>query len=140
MQPITLKNSKNTDMFKMRLLDKEHILYSEWIGFISEIDVAQKACLTIASKIKETKVQGLLNDDRQQVGPWPNIDDWLSTIWIPAMADAGLRLFAHIHSKSVFTQLSANKILSETKNGIEFRHFENEDSAKNWLLSKITTV
>ncbi len=140
MQPITLKNSKNTDMFKIKLLEKEHIIYSEWIGFISEIDIAKQACLMMVNKIKETKVRLLLNDNRKQLGPWPSIDDWLSTVWIPDMSDAGLKYFAHIHSKSVFTQISANKILSETKNGIEFRHFEDEESAKKWLISKVINI
>lgn len=135
MQTLSIKNFNDIDMFKLKLLEDEHILYSEWIGFINDIPMAKESCLAVVDKIEETKVHLLLNDNRQQEGPWPTIDDWLQNVWIPAMSKAGLKYFAHIHSKNIFTKFSASNILSEVKNGIEFRHFDNEKSAKDWLLS-----
>ncbi len=62
--------------------------------------------------------------------------NYLEEVWIPGMAEAGLKFFAHIHSDNVFTQLSASRIVSESKHGIEFRHFKDESIAKKWLLER----
>jgi hypothetical protein len=82
-------------------------LHADWVGFIDS-ERGQKACMAIVDAIIQTRVALLLNDNRNQSGPWPKLDDWLATVWIPALSAAGLKRMAHIHSTSVFTQ----KVLS----------------------------
>jgi hypothetical protein len=77
----------------------------------------------------------LLNDNRNQSGPWPKLDDWLATVWIPALSAAGLKRMAHIHSTSIFTQISARRFAQDVVHGIEFAHFDDEAEAIAWLVA-----
>lgn len=132
----TEKDSKGEIFFKARYRDNDSILYCEWIGFINDIEPAKKACMRMVELLEEKKCKMLLNDNREQIGPWPPISDFLNDIWKPALAKAGLLAFAHIHSENVFTQFTANRVLNaEKSHGIHFEHFDNEERAIFWLKS-----
>jgi hypothetical protein len=107
-------------------------LHADWIGFIDS-ERGQKACLAIVDALMHTGVSLLLNDNRNQSGPWPKLDEWLATVWVPALSGAGLKRMAHIHSASIFTQVSAKRFAQDVIQGIEFAHFDDENQAIEWL-------
>lgn len=110
-------------------------LYADWQGYLNE-EGAKKSALAVIKGIKETGTTKVLNDNRNQTGPWPPIDQWLAEVFIPGLKEAGLQYFAYIHSPSVFTQMSASKFANQIINEIEFDHFKDETEARQWLKSK----
>ena len=131
------ENSKGKVFMEASLQPEGNILYCRWIGLVNEIEPSKKACLLITSLIEKHEVSLVLNDNRDQKGPWPALDDWLGSVWIPGMANAGLKKFAHIHSENFFTEVSAKKILQENIMGITFKHFNSTETAKNWLFEVV---
>jgi hypothetical protein len=132
----TVQNSSGKTFFKGRYLNEDDMLYCQWIGFVNEIEPSKKACMAVVDLIETYHADALMNDNREQSGPWPKLDEWLGTVWIPAMAQKGLKYFAHIHSESAFTQISANNVLKQSISGIEFAHFKTEEAAMMWLKER----
>ncbi|MEH0154382.1 hypothetical protein V6R21_09575 [Limibacter armeniacum] len=126
-------NSSNQVFFRGEYLPTDNMLNCEWIGFIAEIEPSKEACNKVVELSKKYNSSCVLNDNRNQTGPWPKIDDWLENHWMPSLAAAGVKFIAHIHSPNVFTNFSAQKHFKDTKHGIEFKHFQDEEEAKNWL-------
>lgn len=130
----TVENSEGKTFLEIDLHQEHNILYCRWIGLITEIESSKEACLLIISLIEKYKVKFLLNDNRDQKGPWPAINEWLGTVWIPGMVEAGLEKFAHIHSENVFTEMSAKRALQEEVIGLTIKHTKSYQSANEWLL------
>jgi hypothetical protein len=132
----TQSNSKGQVFFTAEV-KPDNVLYCEWIGYINDIPNTQKACLLMVEIAQRYRCKIVLNDNRRQIGPWPAINEWLETTWKPALAKAGIKWFAHIHSENIFTQISANKVLlSQISCGIEFHNFDSEPSALAWALGR----
>ncbi|MGD1895023.1 MAG: hypothetical protein ACFB15_31070 [Cyclobacteriaceae bacterium] len=133
---VNIKNSKDVTFCTISALPSEDYIYVEWIGFVNEIEASKIACRKVVDFIERSGKILLLNDNRKQTGPWPPIEKWLGEVWIPAMRNAGLKMFAHLYSPSYFTELSAKTNLRDTVGGIEFGHFNSEEDAKGWLANQ----
>ncbi|MCU0353068.1 MAG: hypothetical protein MUD08_04900 [Cytophagales bacterium] len=136
MEYSTVSNPKGEEFFHAYHNADENLIHCQWMGFVNDIEAAKQACLAMVSLIRQTQCPNLLNDNRLQTGPWPPINDWLQSVWIPQMANAGLRHFAHIHSENFFTELSAKRVLTEQVGELVFQHFKDEAVARQWLAEK----
>lgn len=135
----TIENATGKTFLEVSLLSENNILKCRWIGFVNEIEPSKKACLLIISLIEKYSVKLIFNDNREQTGPWPPINDWLFDVWFPGMKEAGLEKFAHIHSENIFTEISAKSVLQEDILGITFKHFDTPQTATDWLVEAVVS-
>lgn len=111
---------------------REHYLYCNWIGFQNEEHIKHGGA-TILKILKEKKCSKVLNDNTLVSGPWQNAADWVSNIWFPAMAEAGLKHFAWIFSPNLFAELSAKKAMPTS--GM-VKSFNKIEEAQEWLINQ----
>lgn len=115
------------------------IVHISWIGHIVDVDCAKRAIEQIVEFTQKNPTLAILNDNREQMGRWPDVGiDWLYEVFIGGLAKNGLKFFAHVHSHSLFTQLSADNFLPDIpKYGIEQKTFFDDRSAIIWLQEKL---
>lgn len=133
---VNIKNSRNSIICSVTYNPEKHYIHCEWYGFVNEIEPSKKAFNKIAELAKKFRCPLVLNDSRQQMGPWPKIDDWLIRTWFPSLSGAGIEYLAHIHSKHIFTQISAQNILGKCRGPLRVRQFYTEGLAQNWLIDQ----
>lgn len=114
-----------------------NFMYANWKGFqtVDSIKAGGEKMLTF---VKQKNVKKVLNDNRLVTGPWQGAAEWAAKEWFPQMFAAGLTHFAWIQSASVFSQLSAEKTLSETdesRKSETIRIFDNLERAHQWIVS-----
>lgn len=115
---------------EIRFDPETQILFCNWIGFQNE-DLLRKSGLIILNLIKQRSCAKILNDNTQVQGPWYHSADWASSTWFPEMIDAGLKHFAWICSKDIFSQLSAKRAMPK---GNVVKIFHTYDEALAWLI------
>lgn len=129
-------DSKQTVFFEIIYKPKENYIHCKWIGFVNEIAPSKKAYKLILSYAQRYNCARILHDNTQQVGPWPKINEWLEKVWMPSLKDVGVHFFAHVYSKNVFTQLSAQNLLDKGLSKLSLKYFYNLEPAKEWLLKQ----
>jgi hypothetical protein len=134
MNTIILKNDQGNEFFRLHYDEKLHLLHAEWLGFIGNFEQIQEACRMIREQIEQAKISILLNDNRSQIGPWPHFEEAISVQWVDSLYQVGLKFFAHIMSKNMFAQISAQKHLKDCQNRVIFQYFKQEEDAKQWLI------
>jgi hypothetical protein len=107
-------------------------LYCRWIGFQETRKIMDSGNRILAHVI-ERKVSHVLNDNREVKGPWQEAARWASSIWFPAMINAGLRYFAWILSPDIFAQISAEVAMNQTPGVCPFTKYE---EARDWLITQ----
>lgn len=107
------------------------ILFCNWVG-IQDIDTLKNSGQIIMDNLKLKKCSKILNDNTHVIGPWYHSVDWTSSTWFPEMMDAGLKHFAWVCSKDIFSQLSAKRAIPE---GNVVKVFWKYDQALEWLTS-----
>lgn len=128
-----LKNEKGEIYYRSALGPSCTILFSNWIGQVDEIDLAKAACLSMVESVNESKVHRVLNDNRQQVGEWPDVHSWLVRDWIPKLSCAGLKYFAHVISSDRRANVEPQRLFNRIINDVEFVTFNSFESAHHWL-------
>lgn len=129
-----LYTSKN---FDIEIDVQGKFIYANWKGF-QTVDNVKDGCEKMLQILKEKKINNVLNDNRLVTGPWQGAADWVAKDWFPRMFAVGLKRFAWVQSTSVFSQLSADKTLSETdksKKDEAIRSFDDMEIARKWLVS-----
>ncbi|GAB4399805.1 MAG: hypothetical protein OHK0053_20620 [Microscillaceae bacterium] len=129
-----LKNAQNLVYFKITYFPETHLVESEWIGFINDVESSKQAYLLMSEFLNQYRCEAILNSNKKQVGPWPKVDEWLAETWLPHMQMTGLKYFAHLHSRNLFTQVSAERAFANIPKGIFLEHFYEEEQARQWLL------
>jgi hypothetical protein len=112
-------------------------IYANWKGFQS-VENVKSGAEKMLQILKEKKITKVLNDNRLVTGPWQGAAEWAAKEWFPQMFAAGLTRFAWVQSASVFSQLSADKTLSETdtsKKNETIRTFDNLELARKWVIA-----
>ena len=87
---------------------------------------------------KKHFVKKQLNNIRNMKILTKEIQLWLNDVWFPAAKSNGLEHFAFVVPNSPFGELSMKEANKEAKKkyGINIEYFTNEESAKQWLISK----
>lgn len=106
-----------------------NILFCNWIG-LQDVDGLKKSGQIILDTLKKKKCSKVLNDNTNVIGPWYHSVDWTSSTWFPEMIDAGLKQFAWVCSKDIFSQLSAKRAIPE---GNVVKAFHKYAEALEWL-------
>lgn len=104
-------------------------LYCNWMGFQNKQSIM--ACgATILDLLKKKGASKVLNDNTQVNGPWQDAAEWTATVWFPDMIKAGLRHFAWVFSRDIFSELSAKRAMPA--NDI-VKSFNDLEEARKWL-------
>ena len=109
---------------------KNKFLYCNWIGFQNK-ELIMKSGGIILEVFKRKECTKILNDNTEVTGPWQEAAEWTSTVWFPAMIQAGLKHFAWIFSPNIFAELSAKKAMPAS--GV-VKSFSSYDDAYSWLI------
>lgn len=125
----SLYQTKNIEISLDR---KNKYIYCNWIGFQSTETIMESGKI-ILEELKKNGISKVLNDNTLAQGPWDQAAEWTATVWFPEMINAGLRHFAWIFSKNIFTELSAKKAMPAN----DFvKSFEDIKEAREWLISQ----
>lgn len=112
-------------------------LYANRKGFrnVESIkDDGEKLLRFLAAK----KVSSIPNDNRLVSRPWQGAAEWVAKDWFPRMFAAGMKRFAWVQSENVFSQLSADKTLSETNTSQKnegIRICNKLEQARQWAVT-----
>ena len=106
-------------------------LIAEWSG-IQTVKTIMEGGEMILKYLKETKSTKVLNDNRKVVGTWTPASEWTTEVWMPQMLEAGLKHFAWIKSKDVFSKFSIDKVSNKSDKSI-VRITNTLEDAVEWL-------
>ncbi|MEJ8801300.1 hypothetical protein [Pontibacter sp. H249] len=90
----------------------------------------------VLAMLREKPCQGMLNSNRELIGPWEVAVNWLSNKWTPQAKELGLRYYAHALSPGIYGQRSFDSFYPSLKYKLEVKAFVDEEAAKMWLQSK----
>ena len=87
---------------------KRKLLIQTW-GWKYEygFDVIKTGCLTVVELVKKYELIGGISDLRQVKGTWEPVNEWLVTVYIPQLLDAGAVFFVQLMPKEFFANLTA---------------------------------
>lgn len=103
----------------------------DWIGF-QNLETVQEGCMAILEMIKTNQVSKIVNDNTHVLGSWAEAADWVSEIWLPMAAEAGLKIIAWVYSPVVFAQLATKKSVEAFSKRITVQQFSDIRSAEKW--------
>jgi hypothetical protein len=129
-----LYTSKSVDI---EFDEQGNFMYANWKGF-QTVENVKFGCEKMLEFLKQKNISRVLNDNRLVTGPWQGAAEWGAREWFPRMFAAGLTHFAWIQSTSVFSQLSAEKALSETDESWKtrgIRTFDDPELAHKWVMA-----
>ncbi|MBL6448267.1 hypothetical protein JMN32_18275 [Fulvivirga sp. 29W222] len=89
----------------------------------------------IHEKIKENGNLGWLVDARRMEVIDPNDKEWVVNHWNIKAYEAGLRFVAFVLPENIFTLMNIEEYTEESTNNsaLTIHHFNDVESAKNWL-------
>ena len=105
-------------------------IYCNWIGYQNKESIMTSGAI-ILDLLKQKRVSKVLNDNTLVTGPWRDAAEWTATVWFPAMIKAGLKNFAWIFSKNLFSELSAKMAMPESD---VVKSFNGLEEARQWLI------
>jgi hypothetical protein len=86
--------------------------------------------------LRERPCAGLLNSNRELIGPWDEAVSWLARKWAPQAKALGLRRCAHVLSPGIYGRRSFEVLAPSLEGSFELGVFEEESGAKEWLQSR----
>ena len=123
----SLFKAKNIEIFYDAA---NHYIYCNWIGYQNKQSIMSTGAI-ILDLLKQKRVSKVLNDNTLVTGPWRDAAEWTATVWFPAMINAGLKNFAWIFSKNLFSELSAKMAMPESD---VVKSFNGLEEARRWLI------
>ncbi|MBK6266906.1 hypothetical protein JKA74_17820 [Marivirga sp. S37H4] len=129
------KNNLNRVICTTEYQPENNWIYCNWEGY-ANVDAMKEWGLKFVDLLKKTKCSNLLNDDSKSTGPWTQAMEWIETILIPKVIDAGLKQYAHVVSENTFSEMSAKELNIKIGSTLEMATFRNVDDAKSWLIAK----
>lgn len=115
-------------------------IYADWKGYQSDASV-KEGCELILEALTHFNASSIFNDNRQVVGIWTGVADWIARDWFPRMRAAGMRKFALVYSPSRLSQISADAaMLRFDPQGRIVAGFFAEAEAFSWLANPESAV
>lgn len=131
-----LLKKANGDVFlELERVPNNAFIVANWIG-IQSLETVIMGGNQILSMLKERPCQGLLNSNRELIGPWESAVNWLSYKWAPQAQILGLKYFAHVLSPGIYGQRSFQAFYPNLKKHFDIKALEKEEDAKEWLILK----
>lgn len=132
-----LKNDLQEVFVQVEHLEDKNVIKVTWISDHLLVEEVKAGCLLILDKMAEHKIPLFLNDGSRVSSSWDEANDWIANEWMPKASALGLKKMAHILSKDIFAQLSAefmeenNKAVSDA---FQLRLFNTKEDAQKWLF------
>ncbi len=128
-----LNTAKVKESFEIAHIRQHDLLHCFWRGEFKDRARAESYCMQMVEEVRRLKVKKLINDNRQQIGQWPDMGTWLQDVWFPAISESGLRYFAHLLSPDAKARTTPDSIFNKTHLGVCYVTFFSYESAFNWL-------
>lgn len=108
-------------------------IYANWRGYQSDASV-KEGCELLLDTLTCAHAAKVLNDNRQVLGIWTGVADWLAYDWFPRMRIAGMRKFALVYSPGRMSQISADTAMYLfDPDRVDVVGFFSESNATSWL-------
>jgi hypothetical protein len=129
------KNNLDRVICKTEYQEENNWIHCDWEGY-ANVEGIKSWGLEFADLVKKEKCQYLLNDDSKSTGPWTQAMDWIESVLIPKVMEAGLKYYAHVVSANTFSEMSAKELNMNIGGHLEMATFKTIEDAKEWLKSK----
>ncbi|WP_303309597.1 hypothetical protein [Hymenobacter sp. BT730] len=129
---ITLTNSANEVYLTSEYDPANHWVCNHWQGEQTYVGMVAgaNACLAL---LQQHQCAYLLNDNRQAVGLWDEILEWVTTSWTPRAMAAGLTHFAQVVSLDTLAADSSEVMRVSLKDKFHMHSFTIMAEAQAWL-------
>ncbi|WP_276499581.1 hypothetical protein [Pontibacter litorisediminis] len=107
-------------------------IFVNWIG-IQSLETVMMGNNQILAMLREKPCKGLLNSNRELIGPWDVAVNWLAYRWAPQAKALGLQHLAHVLSPGIYGQRSFKALYPNIKEQLDVKSFEDEKAAEAWL-------
>ncbi|GAB2535540.1 hypothetical protein GCM10027189_16310 [Rufibacter soli] len=129
-----LKKANGDVFFEAYRMPHNSFVFVNWVG-IQSLETMVMGSNLVLSLLREKSCPGLLNSNRELIGPWEVAVPYLAHKWAPAARELGLRNFAHVLSPGIFGQRSYEKFSQQVQDRVlHVRAFEEQAQAEEWLL------
>ena len=129
------KNNLDRVICKTEYQEENNWIHCDWEGY-ANVEAIKSWGLEFADLVKKEKCQYLLNDDSKSTGPWTQAMDWIESVLIPKVMEAGVKYYAHVVSANTFSEMSAKELNMNIGGHLEMATFKTIADAKEWLKSK----
>jgi hypothetical protein len=129
------KNNLDRVICKTEYQEENNWIHCDWEGY-ANVEAIKSWGLEFADLVKKEKCQYLLNDDSKSTGPWTQAMDWIESVLIPKVMEAGLKYYAHVVSANTFSEMTAKELNKNIRGHLEMATFKTIEDAKEWLKSK----
>jgi hypothetical protein len=112
--------------------DNQHQwLYAQWLGEMSPT-IVMRGCELLLEHQRMAGTSKLLSDNVLITRPWPEGIEWGARVWLPNMAEAGLRYLAWVYSPHLLSRLVFDQSQLEVSFPIA-ASFDDVQQAVEWL-------
>lgn len=135
MDKLELRKGNGDVFLEARRMPDNSFILANWIG-IQSLETVVMGCNHILALLQERPCPGMLNSNKELIGPWDSAVNWLAYKWAPKAKSAGLQYFAHVLSPGVYGQRSFEDLYPKLATQLEVETFEDDRSAQAWLQAK----
>ncbi|MBF8964397.1 hypothetical protein I0P70_14180 [Pontibacter sp. FD36] len=108
-----------------------------WIG-IQSLETVVMGGNLVLSMLRQKPSPGVLNSNRELIGPWEAAVNWLAFKWAPQAKSLGLRFFAHVLSPGIYGQRSFKALFPNLREVLDVKSFDKDEGAEEWLRMKVS--
>ena len=129
-----LKKANGDIFFEARRQHNNAFIYVNWIG-IQTLETVVMGSNHILALLRYQPCTGILNSNKELIGPWEHSINWLTYKWVPEIKNLGVRYFAHVMGPGIYGQNSFKKFQASNQHQLKIASFTDEKEAEEWLLS-----
>lgn len=107
-----------------------------WVG-LQSLETIVLGYNQALNMLREKPCTSIINNTREQIGPWEIAVSWLVNKWTPQAKVLGVKHFSHVLSHGIFGKRSFDKLQAELKFHFQVKAFEDEDLAEDWIRLKL---
>lgn len=133
-----LKKANGDIFLEIRRQPDYGFITMNWIG-IQSLETVVMGGNQLLSMLRQRPCQGVLNSNRELIGPWEAAVNWLAFKWAPQAKALGLNYFAHVLSPGIYGQRSFAALYPSLREVLDVKSFEGEEVARDWLRLKNVT-
>lgn len=131
-----LKKAEGFTFFEAWRTPDNSFIAVNWIG-VQSLETVVMGKNHVLAMLREKPSPGLLNSNRELIGPWDEAVSWLTHKWAPQAKTLGLRYYAHVLSPGIYGRRSFELFAASLESSLKLAAFDEEGSAKAWLQSRI---
>ena len=132
---LSVRNTRGREFFCMRmLLMPDPIVKCFWKGDADEYMSTKNALIGMIDVVRKTKCVAILHDTSETGTIIPELEEWMSNVWIPLLGQSKLKYLVNISPQDSFKNFLKNKTKKFKDCGVEILFFDNELEAMKTLL------